>query len=531
MDEQHPHQPHASFDGGDLDCGSGLLLLIRKHIDPLIPGQLLEILSTESSVVEDLPAWCRLTRNELVSHIRRGQQNSFLVSKGPYHTPAEHRPAVEAAGKSSKKSSRNSRKQARTPRADRQPAPITQPITQVVIPTELPAPQPAPAIPPLSVMNIGSWPRPRWLLRALGDHLEGRMSDEEFTHTAEDAVRLAVAAQQRAGVQVVTDGEQRRDNYASFVGGLLDNCQLIPITDLLPYVDDPDEFERELRALDVPAGKVRHPAVFSRLGRSRSLAVHEADFLRQLTAAPVKIALPGPYLLTRTMWMECIADRAYATREDLATDIVRVLREEIHALLAAGVSLVQLDEPVLTEVVFSGTISNRSFMCGALGEKRGPAAELAFAESLIQQLVTGLPRERLALHICRGNWSPDESVALSGDYGPLIPLLQKLPVGTFFLEMCTPRAGDMGILTALPAEARIGVGVVNQKRQGTESVKEVLSRAERAVSLFGPQRVLLNPDCGFATFADNPIVSAQQAEHKLAVLVKAATLLRERYPL
>ena len=76
MDE-HPYQPHDSFDGGDLDCGNGLLLLIRKHIDPLTPGQLLEILSTESSVVEDLPAWCRLTKNELVSHIRRGRAEQF----------------------------------------------------------------------------------------------------------------------------------------------------------------------------------------------------------------------------------------------------------------------------------------------------------------------------------------------------------------------------------------------------------------------------------------------------------------------
>ena len=81
--QTHPYQPADSFDGGDLDCGNGLLLLIRKHIDPSTPGQLLEILSTESSVVEDLPAWCRLTGNDLVSHISRGKQNSFLVSKGP----------------------------------------------------------------------------------------------------------------------------------------------------------------------------------------------------------------------------------------------------------------------------------------------------------------------------------------------------------------------------------------------------------------------------------------------------------------
>jgi 5-methyltetrahydropteroyltriglutamate--homocysteine methyltransferase len=69
------------------------------------------------------------------------------------------------------------------------------------------------------------------------------------------------------------------------------------------------------------------------------------------------------------MWMECISDRAYRSREHLAEDIVRVLREEVHSLLAAGTALVQLDEPVLSEVVFTGAKNARSFMCGALSEK------------------------------------------------------------------------------------------------------------------------------------------------------------------
>ena len=102
--------------------------------------------------------------------------------------------------------------------------------------------------------------------------------------------------------------------------------------------------------------------------------------------------------------MECISDRAYDTREELATDVVRVLREELHCLLAAGVSLVQLDEPVLTEVVFSGSSNNRTFMCGALGEKREAAEELAFAESLINQAVAD----------CRKNGWHCTSVAATG---------------------------------------------------------------------------------------------------------------------
>src|SRR5437870_11323951 len=340
--DRHQLDADARFDGGDLDCGNGLLLLIRQHLDPLERGQLLEFRSTEISVDEDFPAWCRMTGNELVSFVKRGRERSFLVCKGAL---AERRAASARA---------------------RPAAPITRPVVPVTIPSRLPAPAPAPPIPPLAVMGIGSWPRPRWMLQAIHDHVEGRLGDDDFEATADDATRLAVRSQLRAGVDVVTDGEQRRDNYASFVGGRLDNCRLIPLTDLLPLVDHPEEFEREMQSLDVPAAEVRHPAVFGPLGRRESLAREELEIVRAITDRPVKIALPGPYLLTRMMWMECITDRAYRSREHLAGDVVRVLREEIHELLAAGVALVQLDEPVLSEVVFTGAKNTRSFMCGAL---------------------------------------------------------------------------------------------------------------------------------------------------------------------
>jgi 5-methyltetrahydropteroyltriglutamate--homocysteine methyltransferase len=244
---------------------------------------------------------------------------------------------------------------------------------------------------------------------------------------------------------------------------------------------------------------------------------------------PVKVALPGPYLLTRTMWLDCVSDKAYATREALATDVVRVLREEAEHLLAGGAALVQFDEPVLTEVVFARPGGDRKFMCGALGERRAPADELKFARELLQAVLKGLPRERTALHVCRGNWSRDESVALSGPYTPLVPLFAELPVGTYVLELATPRAGELAPLAELPREARIGVGVVNQKLDRVEPLEEVLARAEAAVRAFGPERVLLNPDCGFATFADNPVASASVAEAKLRAIAEAARVLRARY--
>ncbi len=333
-------------------------------------------------------------------------------------------------------------------------------------------------------------------------------------------MRLVYENQRSAGVDVFTDGEQRRDSYASFVGGLLDNCQLIPLIDLLSYVDDPDQFEKELRALDVPASDVRHPAVFGPIARSRSLAVHEFAFLSRLTDQPIKIALPGPYLLTRTMWMECISDRAYASREALAVDVVCVLREELQELLQAGVSLVQFDEPVLSEVAFANRRGGRSFMCGALGERLPLEGELAFAKELFRNLTDGLPRSRIAIHICRGNWTRDESVALTGSYAPLVNFLSELPVGNYFLELCTPRAGELEVLRALPPDRRIGVGVVNQKHERIEINYEIREKVLKAIEMFGEDRVLLTPDCGFATFADNPIASAECATAKLRAIAQ-----------
>lgn len=163
------------------------------------------------------------------------------------------------------------------------------------------------------------------------------------------------------------------------------------------------------------------------------------------------------------MWMECISEQAYSSREEIAADIVRVLREELIDLLDGGAALVQFDEPVLSEVVFSGAKNKLSFMCGALSESLGADHELGFARELINAVTAGLPKERIAAHVCRGNWTLDESVALSGSYAPLVETLAAMHVGTYLLEMCMPRAGEIDILCRLPDDARIGVGVVNQK--------------------------------------------------------------------
>jgi 5-methyltetrahydropteroyltriglutamate--homocysteine methyltransferase len=171
-----------------------------------------------------------------------------------------------------------------------------------------------------------------------------------------------VDAQIEAGVDVVVDGEQRRDNFYSFVTDKLDGTRLMSLAEMLDTVEDKAGFEDMLDTLDVPASAIRNPTCVGRLARRESLAVDELRFVQQLTDKPVKVSLPGPYLLTRSMWVTAHSRGAYGDKVELGQDVVRILREELMELAAAGCAFVQFDEPVLTEVVLSDSSERRTFM-------------------------------------------------------------------------------------------------------------------------------------------------------------------------
>src|SRR4051794_18591471 len=163
--------------------------------------------------------------------------------------------------------------------------------------------QPAP-LPLFPVTTVGSWPRSRPLLRALRARQQGRITEEEFARVADTAVLDALQAQEAAGVDIVTDGEQRRDNFYSFVAEKLEGVRLMSLAELLDYVEDKAGFEEILGTLDVPAYSMMNPTAVGRLARRAPLAVDEYRFLRRHTTRPIKVPLPGPYLLTRAMWVE-----------------------------------------------------------------------------------------------------------------------------------------------------------------------------------------------------------------------------------
>ena len=208
-------------------------------------------------------------------------------------------------------------------------------------------------LPPLPITMVGSWPRRKELLRAQKAKRRGKLSAEEFERVADEEVRRVLALQSEAGVDIVTDGEQRRDSFFSFVAEKLEGVAMMTLAEMLDIIEDKAGFEMILQTLDVPAFSISNATCVGEVKRRAPLAVDELKFLKQHTDKPVKVPLPGPYLLTRGMFVREVSQPHYETKEALGDAVVTLLREEVRELLDAGADFIQFDEPVLTEVVFT----------------------------------------------------------------------------------------------------------------------------------------------------------------------------------
>ena len=375
---------------------------------------------------------------------------------------------------------------------------------------------------------VGSWPRPNWLLAELKRKNSEEIPYEEFSPKADEAVLLALRKQEEAGLDIVTDGEQRRDNFYSFVADKVAGIKLLSVSELIDYVEEKAMYERILRTLDVPAFAIKSPVAVGEIKSRSPLAMDELLFLRKHTRRRIKVPLPGPYMLTRASWVEPLSRDAYRTREELASAYVKLLREEVLRLRDAGAFFVQLDEPTLTEVVF-GEANTATFMCAAILSKVDPKEELSFAAGLINEVVKGISGVKLGVHVCRGNWSRKDDSLLSGDYSPLVPYFQQMKVDQLVLEFSTERAGPLSVFDGAADSKEIGLGVVNPRTDEVETAEQIAAKAREAARHFDPARIYLNPDCGFATFAEVPLNAAETAQRKLLSMTEAALALRRDY--
>lgn len=347
------------------------------------------------------------------------------------------------------------------------------------------------ALPRFAASVVGSLPRPQYV-RAL---LARPADDPDRARLLDAAVASAIAMQEAAGIDVVSDGEWRRLSYIGVIADIMDG------------------FARETRD-----GLSWHTVVAPMAPRRPGLLGEEARFLVAHARRATKVALPSPYLLGLRMWDPVRSRDAYPTREAFMRALVPVLRRELLAVRDAGVTVAQFDDPHLCLLADPRVRA----------EMPDPDAEADLCVSLLNEIVAGVDGIVTAIHLCRRNKGRAGWIG-EGGYEPIIPFLRRLDVRQYVLEFTIPVAGDFDVLAKLPDDRLIGLGCVDCRGETVEAPEVIAERVERALRHVDAARVSLNPDCGFApgSAADIPV---DEAYAKLASEAAAARLLRDRHP-
>lgn len=343
---------------------------------------------------------------------------------------------------------------------------------------------------------IGSMPRPDFVKDLIADDCP--FSDEEYRRLMGAAIRSVVALQEAAGLDVVSDGEWWRKSYIGVIAELAHG------------------FELSLN----PADGRPWTVVVDRLSpKEPGFIAKEVAFLKTLTDRQIKATLPAPALLGERMWSAEASSKAYPTREAFVQDCVPILRREIELLRDEGVSIIQVDDPHLCLFVDPQVRASYD----------DPDRASDFAVDMDNQVVADFKDVRLAVHLCRRAGARARGEAQhQGGYEPIMPQLRRLNVGHITMEFTTPGSGEMSVFRELPEDVEIGLGCVSCLPGEVDSADTIVARVEQALQYVAPERITLNPECGFAP-GSAAKVSIDEVYTKLKNEVEAARRLREKY--
>ncbi|MCP5029745.1 MAG: cobalamin-independent methionine synthase II family protein [Actinomycetia bacterium] len=336
--------------------------------------------------------------------------------------------------------------------------------------------------PTLPCCLVGSYSQPDWLIdRArLVERLPSRVRAQELwridgargAEACDDATTVVIVEQERAGVDIVTDGEIRRESYSNRFANALAGI----------------DFDNHGSAIDRTGAEVPVPRVAGPISRVRPVEVETVRFMQTVTDLPIKITLPGPFTMTQQAQND-----HYANDADLALAYAAAVNDEVLDLFAAGADVVQLDEPYV---------------------QARPGAAAEYAVEAIDRALAGAPG-RTALHVCFGY---GKHVADKPTGYAFLGELDGCVADEISVEVAQPGL-DLDVLRALPSKD-IAVGVLDLRDQTVETPGLVAERIRAAVEVIGVERVVVSPDCGMK------YLPREIAAGKLRAMVAGARLVR-----
>ena len=331
---------------------------------------------------------------------------------------------------------------------------------------------------------VGSYSVPEWLERLKTEYYQRRISAQHLAEINEVAIKAAVKDQELAGIDIVSDGELRRDNDVDYFLARIPGVQIPQRakTDYFDYYDA--EVTRPLPELtEQVGGSAASPSL------SLDLAA-DFRFTRQLTQRPVKFSFTGPFSLSRR-----IRDGAYEQPGDLVRALARRLNAEARELVEAGADFLQIDEPFLA----------------------GYPEQVELAVEAVNMVLDGVAAT-WALHVCYGNRYARPS--WEGHYDFLFPAVKAARVDQIVLEFARKGLDDLRLIHQHGWDRWLGFGVIDVKNPAVEPAELVASRIRRALEYVPADRLMINPDCGLRHLAP------EVARQKLRAMVAGAAAVR-----
>ena len=334
----------------------------------------------------------------------------------------------------------------------------------------------------LGTTVVGSFPQPEWLIdRETLSHIVPRVrqtglwrvSDEFLEAAQDDATLLAIAEMERAGVELITDGEIRRESYSNRFATALDGVD----------IENPGE------VLGRSGQPTIVPRVVGPIKRNQPVQVRDVEFLRANTSRRIKVTVPGPFTMSQQVQNDHYPDRA-----TLAMDYAVAVNQEVKALFAAGADVVQLDEPWLQA-------------------HADDARE--FGVAAINKALEGMSGTT-GLHLCFGYAAVVKNKA--SEYAFLAEL-EGSAVDLVSIEAAQPNL-DLSVLAKLPSKTMV-VGVIDLEDAAVESPESVAARVREALKYLPPEQLMLAPDCGMK------YLPREVAFGKLQAMVQGVELVRE----
>ena len=348
---------------------------------------------------------------------------------------------------------------------------------------------------------VGSLLRPTYLVEARQQYEAGQINAAEFKAIEDRAVNEAIALQENAGIDVITDGELRR--YA-FYGHLVDS--LVGFDKFggwaIPFRDETGE---EL--------VLKRPVVVEKLQWRRSMCGEEWVYLRSRKNRPGKVTMISAQQAAAYYDPEK-SRSAYPSRDAYLADIVDFSRREVEELVRLGCTYIQIDAPQYAALL------DPQMREGYRQRGSDPDTLIDRCIEMDNAIIDGHPGITFAIHICRGN--NQSKFYARGDYEPIARIFSQAHFQRFLLEYDDERSGGFEPLKHVPEDRSVVLGLVTTKKSRLESADELRSRIDEASRIIPLERLALSPQCGFASTMEGNRISLEDQRRKLELVASVA---------